>query len=307
VRDTIPRRPTRRPRAGACGLSGGPLILGGLAKTNDLEACAPYFGHVKAAYTIGEAGPMFAALLRERLPVSECERLERAVGAAAEAAVSGEVVLLSPACASFDQFKDYEARGMRFAPLWRLCNERVAGGRRHTGAQAPGINKFGRSDRSTVGRWFWEIDRVLLLLVAVLISIGLIAVAAASPAAATRYSGGAITFTPLIISTGSLSGSCCRSGDDRGLDAAQERPPPPCLGGAAFFTVLLVFVPIIGQEVNGARRWIGVGFAQFQPSEVPEAALHRLGRLAPVLARQGQEPAGGAAHCIASRHQSPCC
>jgi UDP-N-acetylmuramoylalanine--D-glutamate ligase len=89
-------------------------ILGGLAKTNDLEACAPYFGHVKAAYTIGEAGPMFAALLRERLPVSECERLERAVGAAAEAAVSGEVVLLSPACASFDQFKDYEARGDAF-------------------------------------------------------------------------------------------------------------------------------------------------------------------------------------------------
>jgi cell division protein FtsW len=40
-----------------------------------------------------------------------------------------------------------------------------------------------------------------------------------------------------------------------------------CLGGAAFFTVLLVFVPIIGAEVNGARRWIGIGFAQFQPSE----------------------------------------
>jgi len=40
-----------------------------------------------------------------------------------------------------------------------------------------------------------------------------------------------------------------------------------CLGGAAFFTVLLVFVPLIGNEVNGARRWIGVGFAQVQPSE----------------------------------------
>ena len=49
--------------------------------------------------------------------------------------------------------------------------------------------KFGRSDRSAVGRWFWEIDRVLLLLAAILIAIGLIAVAAASPAAGARYSG----------------------------------------------------------------------------------------------------------------------
>jgi cell division protein FtsW len=129
-------------------------------------------------------------------------------------------------------------------------------------------NKFGRSDRSTVGRWFWEIDRVLLLLVAVLISIGLIAVAAASPAAATRYSGGAITFTPLhyfyrqlvwiMLSIPVMIGVSM-------LPKATARRL--CLGGAAFFTVLLVFVPIIGQEVNGARRWIGVGFAQFQPSE----------------------------------------
>ena len=57
--------------------------------------------------------------------------------------------------------------------------------------------KFGRSDRSAMGRWFWEIDRVLLLLVAVLVSIGLIAVAAASPAAGARYSGGGIHYAPL--------------------------------------------------------------------------------------------------------------
>ena len=48
----------------------------------------------------------------------------------------------------------------------------------------------GRSKRTPLARWFWDIDKVLLVLVAVLISIGLIAVAAASPAAATRYSGG---------------------------------------------------------------------------------------------------------------------
>jgi len=89
-------------------------ILGGLAKSNELNACEPYLGHVRAAYTIGEAGPMFAELLAPKVPVSECGVLDKAVGAAAQAAEPGEVVLLSPACASFDQFKDYEARGQAF-------------------------------------------------------------------------------------------------------------------------------------------------------------------------------------------------
>ena len=89
-------------------------ILGGLPKSEDLEACEPFFDHVKAAYTIGEAGPMFAKLLAGKVPVSQCEMLAQAVGEAADAAQSGEVVLLSPACASFDQFRDYEARGDAF-------------------------------------------------------------------------------------------------------------------------------------------------------------------------------------------------
>ena len=89
-------------------------ILGGLPKGDDLSPCEPYLGHVRAAYTIGEAGPMFAQLLRPKLPVTECGRLEAAVAAAAGDAEAGEVVLLSPACASFDQFKDYEARGAAF-------------------------------------------------------------------------------------------------------------------------------------------------------------------------------------------------
>ena len=58
-------------------------------------------------------------------------------------------------------------------------------------------NRYGRSDTSAMGRWFWEIDKVLLLLVSVLIGIGLIAVAAASPAAGQRYSGGNVRFSEL--------------------------------------------------------------------------------------------------------------
>ena len=89
-------------------------ILGGQAKTDELDACAPHFGHVRAAYTIGEAGPMFAKLLIPHMPVTECVTLDVAVNKAAAAAKPGETVLLSPACASFDQFTDYEARGAAF-------------------------------------------------------------------------------------------------------------------------------------------------------------------------------------------------
>jgi UDP-N-acetylmuramoylalanine--D-glutamate ligase len=89
-------------------------ILGGLPKGDDLDACEPFLDHVRAAYTIGEAGPMFADLLEGKVPVRRCEMLIEAVGRAARAAAPGEVVLLSPACASFDQFRDYEARGEAF-------------------------------------------------------------------------------------------------------------------------------------------------------------------------------------------------
>lgn len=129
-------------------------------------------------------------------------------------------------------------------------------------------NRYGRSDRSALGRWFWEIDRVLVLLVTVLIGMGLIAVAAASPAAAERYSGGNVQFAPLhyfyrqIVWIGlSVPVMIAISMIPR------ERAKRLCLLGAAFFIACLMFVPIIGAEVNGAKRWIGVGFTQFQPSE----------------------------------------
>ncbi|HEY9580575.1 MAG TPA: UDP-N-acetylmuramoyl-L-alanine--D-glutamate ligase [Rhizorhapis sp.] len=89
-------------------------ILGGVAKSDDLDDCAPHFGNVATAYTIGEAGPRFAEILRPLMPVDDSELLITAVGHAAQAARPGDVVLLSPACASFDQFRDFEARGDAF-------------------------------------------------------------------------------------------------------------------------------------------------------------------------------------------------
>ena len=92
-------------------------ICGGLAKTDNLDECAPHFGHVRKAYTIGEASELFASLLSPHVAVAECETLERAVGEAAADAEPGDTVLLSPACASFDQFRDFEQRGDRFREL----------------------------------------------------------------------------------------------------------------------------------------------------------------------------------------------
>ena len=131
-----------------------------------------------------------------------------------------------------------------------------------------GATRLGRSDRSALGRWFWEIDRVLLILVAVLVSIGLVAVAAASPAAATRYSGGTVSFDslyyfyrqlvwivvamPVLLVVSMMPRTLARR---------------LCIIGAVVFTGLLFLVPIVGVEVNGAKRWLGVGISQFQPSE----------------------------------------
>lgn len=94
-------------------------ILGGRAKTAELDACLPHLGHVRSAYTIGEAGPMLARLLRSKLPVTEAGTLDAAIKAAAVDAQPGDVVLLSPACASFDQFRDFEDRGDQFRAVVR--------------------------------------------------------------------------------------------------------------------------------------------------------------------------------------------
>jgi cell division protein FtsW len=129
-------------------------------------------------------------------------------------------------------------------------------------------SRYGRSDRSAAGRWFWEIDRVLLLLIAVLIGIGLIAVAAASPAAAHRYSGGSVHFSELHYFYRQLAWIAIGVPVMIAISMMpRERARRFSLFGAAFFFVLLIFVPVLGPEVNGAKRWINFGLGQVQPSE----------------------------------------
>ncbi len=124
------------PRADMGGRKRIHWILGGLPKSDSLEECTPFFGNVAAAYVIGEAGPLFAQLLEGHMLVHRSEMLSEAIRLAIVAALPGDIVMLSPACASFDQFRDYEARGDAFRQLVECLLEQSAeSGDGTTGAQ----------------------------------------------------------------------------------------------------------------------------------------------------------------------------
>ena len=93
-------------------------IAGGLPKAGGIADLAPYFARICKAYLIGQAANEFASTLTDRVPHVLAGTLERAVALAAEDALASRlgapVVLLSPACASFDQFPNFEIRGNAF-------------------------------------------------------------------------------------------------------------------------------------------------------------------------------------------------
>jgi UDP-N-acetylmuramoylalanine--D-glutamate ligase len=96
-------------------------IAGGQAKEGGIAGLQPYFPRVRKAFLIGEAATEFAATLAGQVEFELCGTLEVAVARAHEAAqgdaIAGAVVLLSPACASWDQFKSFEHRGESFRKL----------------------------------------------------------------------------------------------------------------------------------------------------------------------------------------------
>ncbi len=92
-------------------------IAGGRPKAGGIEPLSEFFPRIRHAWLIGEAAGLFAATLAGKVPCTIAGTLERAVAGARAAARAGEVVLLSPACASYDQFTDFEARGEAFRRL----------------------------------------------------------------------------------------------------------------------------------------------------------------------------------------------
>ncbi|MGE0253258.1 MAG: UDP-N-acetylmuramoyl-L-alanine--D-glutamate ligase [Alphaproteobacteria bacterium] len=107
-------------------------IAGGRAKEGGIAALANHFPAIRHAFLIGEAADAFAATLAGRTPTTRAGDLATAVALAADMAwrAGGGTVLLSPACASFDQFRDFEARGEAFrAAVARAIDGRRAHGR----------------------------------------------------------------------------------------------------------------------------------------------------------------------------------
>ena len=150
----------------------------------------------------------------------------------------------------------------------------------HTGNSRPEIagglkkkrfqlqSRLGRSDRSPLAIWFWELDRVLLGLILTLIAIGLIAVAAASPVTALKQSTAAVTVDPLYYfyrQLGWVIVGIPLMLVVSMLPKEQARRFAILAGIAAL--MLLFLVPVFGKTVNGAQRWIGYGFATIQPGE----------------------------------------
>ncbi|MFQ5622478.1 MAG: UDP-N-acetylmuramoyl-L-alanine--D-glutamate ligase [Paracoccaceae bacterium] len=93
-------------------------IAGGRPKEGGIESLRPLFARIEKAYLIGEAADGFAATLGD-IPYVTAGTLEAAVTAAMAEAAAGDTVLLAPACASFDQFESFEARGEAFEELVR--------------------------------------------------------------------------------------------------------------------------------------------------------------------------------------------
>jgi UDP-N-acetylmuramoylalanine--D-glutamate ligase len=94
------------------------LILGGKDKGSDYRVLSDLLRQrVRAVYTIGSAAAKIESHLRGIIPLHPCETLDKAVAAAGDAARPGEIVLLAPACSSFDQFESYEQRGRIFKEL----------------------------------------------------------------------------------------------------------------------------------------------------------------------------------------------
>ena len=138
-----------------------------------------------------------------------------------------------------------------------------------SGNAAPAQVRYPASRRAELKIWWREVDRVLLGLVLLLMAIGTAAVAAASPASAHRLSTRNVDLPELYFYWTHLKWQAVGLVILFGASTlSRENARRVGIVLAATMLFFLMLIPVIGTEVNGAKRWISLGFAGFQPSEV---------------------------------------
>ena len=202
-----------------------------------------------------------------------CSTLDKAVAAAARDAgrLGGRepIVLLSPACASYDQFRNFEVRGEAFCALVAALPRAAPGvrnaaapigraGRRRLGIWAMTLS---RAERSRLADWWFTVDRVLLATVLVIAGTGMLLSLAASPAIALKRGLPTFYFVErhFLFAVAALA----TMGAVSLLTPAQIRRL--ALATLCVSFALMIMVLLTGLEINGARRWLHIGGYTLQP------------------------------------------
>ena len=141
-------------------------ICGGQAKTDNLDECAPHLRPCRARpIPLAKRANCSLRSCRRTWLWHSAKRSSARWARRLRRRSAGDTVLLSPACASFDQFRDFEDRGDQFRRSGGGVMIKSISGQIKAKAALMDPSHYGRSDTSALGRWFWEIDKVLLLLV----------------------------------------------------------------------------------------------------------------------------------------------
>ena len=243
-------------------------IAGGQPKEGGIDSLAPHFPRIVHAFLIGEAAPAFAKVLDGRVPYTHGGRPCRARSQARATSRPGPraradaVVLLSPACASFDQFANFEARG----DMFRALVDHLPGERRprsRVGSRRMSAS-FARTDTSVLGRWWWTIDRWILVGARRADRHRHHPDLRGEPAVGRPHRPRQLSLrqaADVLSADGradrALACRCCRR-------AASSASPSRCSSWRWPLTALTL---VAGAEIKGARRWLSLAGMSVQPSE----------------------------------------